>query len=349
MSAAILDKGQLWRVETGDCLAMLRTLPDASVQMCATSPPYWNLRDYGTPGQLGLEKRHDCNGWATGKRCGECYVCRLTAVFAEVRRVLRPDGLLFLNLGDSYAGGKSAGDSTITGFNDRYFGRETAGDKQRAIADSKPGRSRAAGLKDKDLCGVPWRVALSLQADGYYLRDEIIWSKSNPMPSSVKDRTTRAHEQIFLLSKSPRYFYDADAIREAWADERNGDPGPAISKYEEIGQSRYSDRDSTAPKTPGRNKRSVWNINPAPYPDAHFATWPPCLVRPMIRAGCPVGGIVLDCFAGSGTTGMVALEEGRRFVGLELNPAYVKLATRRIGGAKLPLDFGESEGHHHVP
>lgn len=299
------------RILNGDALEMLRTLPDESVNCCVTSPPYYGLRDYGAAGQIGLESTP------------EQYIERLVAVFREVRRVLRDDGTLWLNVGDSYA--------------------------------------------DKNLIGIPWMLAFALRADGWYLRQDIIWAKPNPMPESVRDRCTKAHEYIFLLTKSARYWYDAEAVGENFADERmvcsgakfgtpeqyakesgrSGDQGLARfnkgrgGKNAMRGQGHFRDGENGPANRAGRdmqnvgaegftrNRRSVWTITTKPYTEAHFATFPPELPRICIMAGCPADGVVLDPFAGSGTTGAVALELGRRAVLIELNPKYVKLIERR--------------------
>ena len=294
------------RIITGDALAALSGLPDQSVNTCVTSPPYWGLRDYGIDGQIGLE--------ATP----EAYVSRLVDVFREVRRVFRDDGTLWLNLGDSYAGsGKGAWDRT---------------DVQKEVYVPKPGGREASmpkvppGLKPKDLVGIPWRVAFALQADGWYLRQDIIWHKPNPMPESVRDRCTKAHEYLFLLSKAPRYWFDQDELKEPCATPPHA-PGNV-----KLDASR-NDRDQMQKVWAAdgmRNRRDVWTVATKPYPEAHFATFPPDLIRPCVRAGCPVGGVVLDPFAGAGTTGLVALEEGRDFLGIELNPEYVALIEKRL-------------------
>jgi len=255
-------------IHVGDCLEVLRGMDSASVQTCVTSPPYWGLRDYGVEGQLGLEKTPDE------------YVAKMVDVFREVRRVLRDDGTLWLNLGDSYSARSGTGYTQMA--------------------------TTAPGLKTKDLIGIPWRVAFALQADGWYLRQDIIWHKPNPMPESVRDRCTKAHEYIFLLSKSRRYYFDSEAMKE-----------PTVQSESGFGNET-------------RNRRSVWSVNLRPYKGAHFATFPPDLIRPCVRAGCPIGGVVLDPFAGSGTTAQVAFEEGRLSVLCELNPSYVKLIEERL-------------------
>ncbi len=262
-------------IRTGDVLDVLRAAPDECIQTVVTSPPYWGLRDYGIDGQIGLEQTPDE------------YVAHLVAVFREVRRVLRSDGTVWLNLGDSYAASGSGGGP----------GKQSTNVGSVNI----PPRSAPPGLKVKDLVGVPWRVALALQADGWYLRSEIIWSKNNPMPDSVRDRPVRSHEHVFLLTKSPRYFYDADAVKE-----------PTVSG------------EGT------RSRRTVWTIAIQHFRGAHFATFPEKLVEPCILAGSAPGDVVLDPFAGSGTTGVVALRHKRRFTGIELNPEYAAIAEARI-------------------
>lgn len=322
-------------LHTGDALEVLRTLADESVQTCITSPPYWGLRDYGQEGQMGLEKTPDE------------YVARMVQVFREVRRVLKDDGTLWLNLGDSYSA--QAGQRKVT---------DKAGLKQQSNVASVNAPSRCAfGFKPKDLIGIPWRVAFALQADGWYLRQDIIWSKPNPMPESVRDRCTKAHEYIFMLSKSARYYYDRDAIAEpasqesieraeradlrlkdGWTDAYHGNPTKGLKRDKQRGHGRrhdgFNDRWDEMKKAEQcsgmRNKRSVWTVATKPYSEAHFATFPPDLIRPCIMAGAPPGGVVIDPFSGSGTTGMVALQEGRKYIGIELNPEYQQLAENRI-------------------
>lgn len=304
----------------GDCIETMRRLPAGSVQTCVTSPPYFGLRDYGVDGQIGLEPTPDE------------FVAALVAVFREVRRLLRDDGTLWLNLGDSYAANGVSG--LNTGWSERA--REYAGGGHRA----EPARNRApkrvpTGLKPKDLIGIPWRVAFALQADGWYLRQDIIWHKPNPMPESVRDRCTKAHEYIFLLSKGPRYYFDAEAILEPFADERMGASGAKSSKYSADGAMRNDGGVTSAPTRSGRNRRSVWTVSTKPFKGAHFATFPPDLIEPCILAGCPEGGTVLDPFGGAGTTGLVATQAGRDAVLCEINPEYVEMARTRIDAASL--------------
>jgi DNA modification methylase len=284
----------------GDCREVLRALPDQSVHCCVTSPPYFGLRDYGVAGQIGLEPTPDA------------FVGELVVVFREVRRVLRDDGTLWLNLGDSYASAWACKRRNIIG---------------NGSPDMNTSRGRMAeGLKEKDLIGIPWRVAFALQADGWYLRQDIIWSKPNPMPESVTDRCTKAHEYIFLLSKNARYYYDADAVAEpAICDSMRG-PAAHGDKISTNGNGGLSRR----PIEQTRNKRSVWEIASQPFSEAHFATFPPALIEPCILAGCPKGGTVLDPFAGAGTTGLVADRLQRNAILIELNPEYAAMAQRRI-------------------
>ena len=339
------------RIITADVFDGLRELPDESVHCVVTSPPYFGLRDYGMPGQIGLEPTPDA------------YVAKLVEVFREVRRVLRKDGTCWLNLGDSYWGSWA-----------NYAGGERGAGKQRLIKhgssaqnpvwdgleEYRPAASyKHENLKPKDLIGIPWRVAFALQADGWWLRQDIIWSKPNPMPESVTDRCTKAHEYLFMLTKSARYFYDAESIKEAGSAETllradraqvsdarvNGVPGQVPhslhkKRDKQRGHSRrhdgFNDRWDAMEKAQQcsglRNKRSVWEISPQPFPDAHFATFPPALIEPCIKAGCPEGGTVLDPFGGSGTTGLVADRLKRNAVLIELNPEYAAMAERRVKG-----------------
>lgn len=265
-------------------------MPDESVNCCVTSPPYWGLRDYGADGQIGMEQTP------------EEYVQHITEVFREVRRVIREDGTLWLNLGDSYANDN----------NRKRVGRE----------------KRVSGLKPKDLVGIPWRVAFALQADGWYLRSDIIWHKLNPMPESVTDRPTKGHEYVFLMAKSGRYYYDAAAIAEPCGGFNGSTFTTGKTAEARQGLAAIGQGERTEPTE--RNKRTVWSIATHPFPEAHFAVYPPSLIEPCILAGSPKGGVVLDPFAGSGTTGMVALRHGRSFIGVELNPTYCEMARRRI-------------------
>jgi len=314
-----------------DCRETLRSLEAESINCIVTSPPYWGLRDYGVDGQLGLEEKVDD------------FVQNLVGVFREAHRVLRDDGTCWLNLGDSFFGGGYANHAV----NGETWLKDHGGDRRRSRQQDRI-RSNP-GIKPKDLVGVPWRVAFALQADGWYLRSDIIWAKGSCMPESVRDRPTRAHEYIFLLTKQPRYYYDADEIRvypntpidgrgstaerkAAGHPTRYGNTTTRGSKSDGNGWSMPS---ISAPEK-GRNKRTVWNVNPKPYSGAHFAVFPPKLVEPCILAGCPRGGTVLDPFSGSGTTGEVALDHGRNYVGLDLNAGYLDLAKARILGEKAP-------------
>ena len=416
-----------WEVRQGDALALLREMPEASVQTCITSPPYWGLRDYGVPGQMGLEPTP------------ELYVAHMVDLFREVRRVLAADGTLWLNLGDCYAtGAGKVGEHPGGGEQGARWRGEVARHRDaarrphgqpatnghglaqvqrtRATRDGshagkhtamaalgpmqQPNRMPIAGLKPKDLVGIPWRVAFALQADGWWLRSDVIeevqlycpcgcgfqleervwrwsqdrdliWRKPNPMPESVTDRPTKAHEYLFLLSKSERYLYDAAAIsepiseamhRKPWlmefSEERPDVGGPfrsngrrgAVRKSGNLARKPGAARgcpDGTGSNVCGsvpwegtrRNRRSVWTVASQPFSEAHFAVMPQALVEPCVMAGSRPGDLVLDPFAGSGTVGVVALRHGRRFLGLELNPDYVAMARRRIAG---PL-FAEAQ------
>jgi DNA modification methylase len=297
------------RILQGDCREVLATLPAASVQCCVTSPPYYGLRDYGHAGQIGLEQTP------------AEYVEQMVQVFREVRRVLANDGTLWLNLGDSY-----------NNFRIGQVGQGVHGGESRNKPTDK--RRGVDGLKEKDLMGIPWRVAFALQADGWYLRQDIIWHKPNPMPESVRDRCTKAHEYVFLLSKSERYHCDMAAIaepaeegsREAAPRKAQAAAGGVVDQRTAAGFARGIEWGST------RNKRSVWTIATKPFAEAHFATMAPELAETCIRAGCPEGGTVLDPFGGAGTTGLVADQLQRHAVLCELNPDYIAIARRRIAG-----------------
>ena len=304
-----------------DALYALRELPEESVHCCVTSPPYYALRDYGLDMQIGREDTP------------EQYIDRLTEVFRELRRVLRSDGTLWLNIADTYCGtgnkGYHADPKNPKGRNGQQIARN----------------NRVSGCKQKDLIGIPWLLAFALRADGWYLRSDIIWQKENPMPESVKDRCARCYEHIFLFSKSKKYFFDYKAISEPIAPataerlkrgmrggNKYGKPVPGQPQPQSINRPREHGEIKDADINPLRNKRDVWKINTVPFKGGHYAAYPPKLVETCLLAGCPEGGIVLDPFMGSGTTGMVASQMGRHFVGIELNPAYTELAYKRIGG-----------------
>jgi DNA modification methylase len=307
----------------GDALTELRKLPDESVNCCVTSPPYWGLRDYGVPGQLGLE------------RTPEEYVAHLVEVFREVKRILRKDGTLWLNLGDSYAATTkgTGGTKSISAGGTLW----PHGHSQPSMAPIKQEYGDLP-IKPKDLVGIPWRVAFALQADGWWLRQDIIWAKPNPMPESVTDRCTKAHEYIFMLTKSARYWYDAEAVKEPNTPgtiHRLKSGGPVMPIGSGPKQSQLGNNHG-GPEfiiTSGlANRRSVWTIATRPYAEAHFATFPPEIPERCIKAGCPKGGKVIDPFFGAGTTGLVALWLGREFIGIELNEKYCEMARKRIYG-----------------
>ena len=311
-------------IHVGDCLEQLRTLPDESVQCCVTSPPYWGLRDYGADGQIGLEETP------------EAFVDSMVEVFREVRRVLRPDGVCFVNLGDSYAG-SPCGSFNGGGFKDASA--ESGGRDMSGVATSGTiDKVKASGLKPKDLVGIPWRVAFALQSDGWYLRQDIIWHKPNPMPESVKDRCTKAHEYVFLLTKSGRYYWDAGAIAEsAIPQKRTGKKGYRCPKDvidihpNRTDGARVSDKTGlNGPTGETRNARSVWAITTKGFSGCHFATFPPELPMKCIAVGSKKGDTVLDPFFGAGTTGLVAMKMGRNCIGIELNPEYAEIARKRI-------------------
>lgn len=304
----------------GDALEQLKQLPDESVYCCVTSPPYWNLRDYNVEGQIGIEKSP------------ENYIAKLTDAFNEVWRVLRCDGTLWLNIGDSYANNGSGGHGATGGLD-----KSTLVGPLPPIGSCPIRKKTPKGMKPKDLCGIPWMLAFSLRSKGWYLRQDIIWNKTNPMPESVRDRCTRSHEYMFMLSKSAQYYYDADAIAEPcvctqtfrFVDGGN-DKQRGHSRRHSGFNGRYKARIEAEGAPKNRNKRDVWNVATSPYPEAHFATFPPKLIEPCILAGCPESAIVLDPFCGAGTTGMVALRLGRAFIGIEIKPEYCDMAKRRL-------------------
>lgn len=336
-------------IHTGDALKVLRKMPAESVHCVVTSPPYWGLRDYGVAGQYGLEP--DPN----------TYLKRMVRVFREVRRVLRKDGTCWVNMGDSYAGNRGPADynakSTLRGTKQGSAcdASRMAKVSSRKRDDAPVPRSdyRVRGLKPKDMVGMPWRLALAMQADGWYLRRDIIWAKRNPMPETVKDRCSTAHEYFFHFTKSTNYWYDADAIAEPTSDlsnARGNGVNPKARQAFPTGWGKGDEpRDPIQLNTAGirtkanrsfseavrglvdvRNKRSVWHLQTEPYPGAHFATFGPTWIEPAILAGCPSGGTVLDPFGGSGTTAGVAVAHGRKAVLIELNPAYVSLIPERV-------------------
>ena len=305
------------KILQGDVLARLKDIPDGYVQMVCTSPPYWALRDYGAEGQFGLEPTP------------EGYVEKLVEIGQEIKRVLRDDGTFWLNLGDTYWGGGWRGVEL----------NKHSGDVQKGHPGSHCGDNISMGkgshslIKPKDMVGIPWRSAFGLQADGWYLRQDIIWNKPNPMPESVTDRCTKAHEYIFLLSKSKNYYFDSNAIKQPYKE--NTKPGSQFggkkgnselgmkSKLQKSEQGYFEMKD-------GANMKSVWNIPVRPFKGAHFATFPEKIPELCIRAGSKEGDIVLDPFFGSGTTGWVAQRLGRNWLGIELNPDYIKIAEERF-------------------
>ena len=315
----------------GDALALLKSVPSDFAQCCVTSPPYWGLRDYGVPGQLGREKTP------------EEYVANIVAVFHEIKRVLAKTGTLWLNLGDSYtSGGRSS----------------RATDRKNPIREDNYRAPTPGGLKSKDLIGIPWMVAFALRADGWYLRSDIIWHKPNVMPESVTDRPTRAHEYLFLLSKSERYYYDSRAVREEAVGKTVHDltgqgyspPGqtPSCGNRKALHGPTYSRHRSSVPGGQDlrsvidgkRNRRSVWTVPTAPFKGAHFATFPPALIEPCILAGSKAGDTVLDPFTGSGTTCALSKKLGRHYLGMELNANYAQLFNKRISEVNSGVSTG---------
>ena len=336
-------------IKTGNCLEVLKTMPEQSVNTCITSPPYWGLRDYGTAEWDGGDENCDhqvgrfehkvsdkqkSNTASAGHQardvCPKCgairkdsqlgledtpeeYVANMVKLFREVRRVLRDDGTVWLNLGDSYSSG---GRTTTTN-------QTLRGDKDYGATRPKPSKN----IKPKDLIGIPWRVAFALQADGWYLRQDIIWHKPNPMPESVKDRCTKAHEYIFLLSKNKKYYYDNEAIKEPAKDWGTRDRSKGKYHNKGTGLTPHTGLEKSYPT---KNKRSVWTVTTKPFKGAHFAVFPMDLIEPCVLAGCPEGGTVLDPFGGSGTTGLVAKQNKRNAVLIELNTKYIDIAEDRI-------------------
>jgi DNA modification methylase len=370
----------------GDCRELLRRLPDGCMQMCITSPPYWGLRDYGTArweggdpacdhreskpsrtaasiaaSTLGGSKatvhascvyRGDCGRCGARRLDGQLglehspleYVANMVAVFRGVRRVLADDGTLWLNLGDSYASSAGGYDEngSVGCTSDGRISRKT-----QAATVAHRARKPPSGLKPKDLVGIPWMMAFALREDGWYLRSDVIWSKPNPMPESVADRPTKAHEYLFLLSKSARYFYDADAIAEVSVSVSVSDSGNGYAWSEQRSRAGRGQREGwKRADNPTRNRRTVWTVATEPYDGAHFAVMPSALVEPCVLAGSRVGDIVFDPFFGSGTVGMVAEKHGRRWIGFDLNPEYAKLQKERTAqlGMRLPVTSAPDEG-----
>ena len=289
------------KILQGNCLEVLKDLPEQSVNTCITSPPYWGLRNYQEEEQLGLEDTP------------EEFVESLVKVFREVKRVLRDDGTVWLNLGDTYCGTGHKGNYTDPKHKEGRNGQKIALN------------NKIDGLKSKDLVGIPWRVALALQQDGWYLRQDIIWHKPNPMPESVTDRCTKSHEYIFLLSKNAKYYFDNESIKEdsvTIIKKRTRKTGTGVDSN--IGNK------GSAGNNGKRNKRSVWTVPTKPFKGAHFATFPPDLIEPCVLAGCPEGGTVLDPFGGAGTTGLVAQQHNRDSILIELNPDYIDIPEKRL-------------------
>lgn len=326
------------QIINSDCIEGMKLLPDESIDCCVTSPPYFGLRDYGNDGQIGLEDTP------------EQFVSKMVEVFTEVKRLLKPEGTLWLNLGDSYAGsGKGLNGDGSPG---------RCGDKQNTHKGTVTGNiskpAKLTNFKPKDLIGIPWMVAFALRSTGWYLRQDIIWAKPNPMPESVTDRCTKSHEYIFLLTKSQKYFYDHEAIKQdskdpqddarryetqTWDNKNSPDKLRNGIRPRRIGGNKYGDDTSEFNRTKSgnmyfglekANKRSVWTVTTKPFSEAHFATFPQDLIVDCIKAGCPVDGIVLDPFMGAGTTALVASKLNRNFVGFELNPDYIKIAKDRL-------------------
>lgn len=317
------DDGELY---CGDVQKVLAEMADESVQCIVTSPPYFGLRDYGKKGQIGLEETP------------QEYIQRLVEVFRELRRVLATDGVAWLNLGDSYWGGKGRSGA---GSAKTHRERTSATIQGEHTYLGKKGGFRPTDkvhevFKQKDLCLMPHRVAIALQEDGWWVRQDIVWHKNNPMPESVRDRCTKAHEYIFLLTKSKKYFYDHVAVKEPSQDTWKGRRGKRKQRIKQ--QSALGDRifDDEVEYHEGmkRNRHSVWKVPVFAYKGAHFATYPPKLIEPCILAGCPEGGVVLDPFMGSGTTAIVARQHGRKFIGIDLNAEYLELADKRISSSE---------------
>lgn len=301
---------QLNKIHNMDCRVGLKLIADNSIDTCITSPPYYGLRDYDIPGQIGLEDSLND------------YISELVLVFREINRVLKPTGTLWLNLGDAYVG--TGGDRKKSDKNDPYNCKSNNSPDEGRHNKNK--NLKHAGLKPKDLIGLPWRVALALQDDGWYLRSDIIWNKTRCMPEAVKDRPTRSHEYLFLLSKNQNYYYDFESIMEPCT---TGDPSPPRGSKGVLGNPHTGRRNTQFnkdEKVSMKNKRDVWHVPTGNFKGDHFATFPPGLIEPCVLAGCPPSGIVIDPFMGSGTTAYVAAQLQRNFTGFELNPDYIRLA-----------------------
>lgn len=359
------------KIYNGDCLEILKTFPNESVDVCITSPPYYGLRDYGTGTWVGGDpncphKRiskyspktmtgHNqeelvgnvgdaiyktvcplCGAVRVDKQIGleetpEDYIKRLTDVFHEVKRVLKKDGTLWVNIGDTYNSNSYHKDEKSSG-----YGKQGT---NKGVYENVVERPKAENCKQKDLIGIPWMLAFSLRADGWYLRQDIIWHKPNPMPEPVKDRCTKSHEYIFLLSKSSQYYFDYEKIQEEAVskDDRRNGGGEYHMTENVLGGVFDKAQQSFVSITDKRNKRDVWSVTPSHVKEAHFATYPEELVEPCVLAGSREGGIVLDPFFGSGTTGRVAERLGRKWVGIELNPKYVEIAEKRTNNVQIQL------------
>ena len=323
-------------IEIGDCRDIMRRWAGEGVkaQTCVTSPPYFGLRDYGHPGQIGLEDTP------------EEYISAMVEVFRCVRDVLADDGTLWLNIGDSYVNHPSSAVNR-NGITGSLNNGKSEFDCRVGTRGSQRRKVIPDGMKPKDLMGIPWMLAFALRADGWYLRQDIIWHKPNPMPESVRDRCTKAHEYIFLLSKSERYFFDSEAMKEeATKGPQRMQANPETARLRSVGpmargeegfNHQYADPDRVWAADGKRNRRSVWTVATQPYDGAHFATYPPALIEPCILAGSRPGDTVLDPFMGSGTTAQVAQNLGRKAIGCELNPQYVRLQTERTAQMGLVL------------
>jgi DNA modification methylase len=328
------------RIDFGDCRDTMRrwAAEGVKVQTCVTSPPYFGLRDYGHEGQIGLESTP------------EAYIAAMVEVFRCVRDVLADDGTLWLNIGDSYAaqrGGTHQPAETLAGGKGGKTDDGARVNRDRHDGYNPTRNAHAIGLKHKDLIGIPWMLAFALRADGWYLRQDIIWHKPNPMPESVRDRCTKAHEYIFLLSKSERYYFDSHAIAEPaqyfGKDNRSGKGNIRYEGKRTEGDAKANGQQSFVTINETRNKRSVWTVTTKPYKGAHFATFPPDLIEPCILAGSRQGDVVLDPFMGSGTTAQVAVQHGRQYLGCELNPSYESLQRSRLFGLQMALEVDRGD------